>query len=127
MTPAEERLLQQAAAALTAHYYDKGVRDQLLRDGGAEADRAFALLDQAAAHVAGPANRQDPQQWLAAVPGEPGLERSLRVFAALAEVTGISAEQWASTFALAASPEQPPAPQQAASPFPPLRGPASPF
>lgn len=108
MTPADERLLQKAAAALTAHYYDTDVRDRLLAEGDQTADdqaRAFTLLDQAAAAVAAPAVKQDPARWLTAVaPGEPGIERSVKVFAALAEDTGVPAKQWASTFALAASP-----------------------
>lgn len=112
MTPADERLLQKAAAALIAHYFDKGVRDRLLADGGQspeDVSRAFALLDQAAAQVAAPTVKQDPDRWLAAVaPDEPGIERSVKVFAALAEDTGVPAEQWASTFALAASPESQP-------------------
>lgn len=111
MTPADERLLQKAAAALFAHYYDTAVRDRLLAAGGAAADveRAFTLLDYAAAQVAAPAVKQDPDRWLAAVaPGEAGIERSVKVFAALAEDTGVPAEQWAQTFALAASPEAQP-------------------
>lgn len=111
MTPDDERLLQKAAAALTAHYYDPAVRDRLLAAGGSadDVERAFTLLDYAAAQVAAPNVKQEPGRWLAAVaPGEPGIERSVKVFAALAEDTGVPAEQWAKTFALAASPETQP-------------------
>jgi hypothetical protein len=123
MTPEEERLLQKAAAALTAHYVDPGVRDRLLA-GGVDTGRAFALLDMAAAHVGGPAAGQDPEQWLDAVTAVatdgPGITRSVVVFEALASVTGLPADQWATTFALAASPERTPPPSPlgpAANPF----------
>lgn len=108
MTPADERLLQKAAAALTAHYIDTSVRDRLLADQ-VDAGRAFALLDMAAAHVGGPAAGQDPERWLAGVTSdEPGIARSVVVFDALADVTGLPADQWAATFALAASPDSAP-------------------
>lgn len=120
MTPADERLLQKAAAALTAHYVDPGVRDRLLADQ-VDAGRAFALLDMAAAHVGGPTAGQDPERWLRGVTSDaPGIARSVVVFGALADVTGLPADQWAATFALAASPERPPAASplgQAADPF----------
>lgn len=120
MTPADERRLQQAAAALTAHYYDKDVRDRLLADG-VGVEESFALLDAAAASIGGPASSQDPEQWLAGVTtDQPGLERSVVVFRALADVTGVPPEQWASTFALAASPEAAPSPGRS-------RGPNSPY
>jgi len=122
MTPAEERLLQQAAAALTAHYYDTDVRDRLLADG-VDVERAFALLDHAAALVGRPAARQDPERWLAGVSSDlPGLARSVVVFQALADVTGLPPERWASTFALAASPVSPPAGPGSSRP-----GPATPY
>ena len=107
MTPSDERLLQKAAAALTAHYVDPSVRDRLLADE-VDAGRAFALLDMAAASVAGPTAGQDPERWLAALTrDEPGITRSVVVFDALAGVTGLPADQWAANFALAASPVSP--------------------
>jgi hypothetical protein len=109
MTPEEERRLQLAAATLTAHYYDPATRDKLLSRMQQPA-RVFSLLDQAAAHVGGPAAGQDPQEWLSGLSdAEPGLDRSVVVFSALAGVTGIPAAKWAATFAMAASPDEPPA------------------
>ena len=121
MTPADERLIQMSAAALIAHYYDQhDVRDRLLADDRGTAaghiERAFVLLDELAAHVAAPKVKQEPERWLAAVaPGAPGIERTVKVFAALAEDTGVPAEHWAKTFALAASPEAQP-PRRGAAP-----------